>query len=135
MANTTLHTVQDYVTDARTLLQDTLAPYRYDDASLLVALNVAMLEGGRIRQDLFVYTGDGSIPTFAAVDGTVVNIEPAFRTAFLMGLCAHALMRDQEDLQDARAATFNSAFHDLLIGVRPTAIQGGTPNSNAQARK
>ena len=38
--NTTLDTVEDYITDARTLLLDTIAPYRYDDASLLVALNV-----------------------------------------------------------------------------------------------
>lgn len=135
MANTTLAAVQDYISDGRTLLQDTLSPYRYDDPSMLVALNTAMLEGYRMRPDLFIFTGDGSIPTYAANDSTPVPIDPQFRTAFLFGMCAHALMRDQEDVQDARSATFNSAFHDLLIGVRPTSIAGGTPSGNAQARK
>jgi hypothetical protein len=53
--NTTLETVADYVDDARVLLLDQVQPYRYDDTSLLTALNVALLEGRRLRADLFVF--------------------------------------------------------------------------------
>jgi hypothetical protein len=127
MANTTLATVQDYVADGRTLLLDKVQPYRYDDPSMLVALNTAMLEGARLRPDLFIYQGDGSVPTFSAVDTTPVNIEPAFRLAFLYGMCAHALLRDEEDVQDSRANTYNGNFHEILIGVRPKPVEGGTP--------
>ena len=40
----TLQTVGVYITNARTLLQDTIPPYRYDDLSLLRALNLTLLE-------------------------------------------------------------------------------------------
>lgn len=131
MANTTLATVQDYASDARTLLLDKVSPFRYDDDSLVRSLNMAMLEGSRLRPDLFIYTGDGSVPTFAAIDTTPVNIDPAFRLAFLFGMCAHALIRDEEDVQDARANTFNSNFVEILIGVRPRPLEGGTPQPKA----
>ena len=44
MAYLNLESVSDYVQDARTLLLDRIAPYRYDDISLLVALNIALLD-------------------------------------------------------------------------------------------
>lgn len=127
MANTTLQTVADYITDARVLILDKTAPFRYDDPTLLVALNLALLEGARVRADLFVYTGDGTVPNYTAVDTTPVVMDAQFRMAFLYGLCAHALLRDEEDVQDARANSFNTAFHDLLLGVKPSPVQGGTP--------
>lgn len=116
----TLRTVKDYIDDSRTLLQDTILPPRYDDASLLVAFNTALLEGRRLRPDLFVYAYPHGVPHFPTVDANMdVNIEGPFRMAFVFGTCAHALARDQEDVQDARAATFMGVFNDLLIGVRP----------------
>lgn len=115
----TLNTVQDYITDSRTLLQDVIVPYRYDDASLLVALNTALLEGRRLRPDLFVYHNHGDVPSFTTVDMTEVHMEGPFRMAFVFGTCAHALARDQEDTQDVRASRFMGIFNDLLIGVRP----------------
>ena len=58
--NTTLDTVQDYITDARVLLQDLISPYRYDDPSLLTALNVALLEARRLRADRGADRGRGA---------------------------------------------------------------------------
>lgn len=116
--NTTLDTVADYIADARTLLLDTIEPYRYDDDSLLVALNVALLEGRRLRADLFVFNDrkGGQVPAYTAVDSTSVPIEAQFRLAFLHGLAGHALERDQEDVQDKRAVSFLNIMSNILIG-------------------
>lgn len=128
----TLETVQDYVTDIRTLLQDVIQPYRYDDTSLLTSLNVTMLEARRIRPDLFVYTHHEKVPSFSTVDTTPVNIEPPFRLALVFGGASHALARDQEDVQDARASSFMDTFREMLTGVKPIPIQGGTPGGGVR---
>lgn len=116
--NTTLDTVNDYISDGRVLLLDTIAPYRYDDPSLLVALNVALLEGRRLRPDLFIFTCGDDVPTFTANDNTIVPMEKQFRLAFLHGMVGHALERDQEDVQDARSQAFLLYSSNLLIGKR-----------------
>lgn len=123
-----LETVSDYIGDARTLLLDRIAPYRYDDISLLVAFNLALLEGRRLRPDLFVYKYGNYVPSFSAVDGQRVNIEPPFRKAFAYGTAAHALARDQEDVQDQRSNMFMDVFSVILTGQPYAArIAGGTP--------
>lgn len=123
---TTLDTVANYVSDARTLLQDIIAPYRYDDLSLLTALNVTMLATRRLRPDLFLgdltTTAFDPIASFSAVDTTEVDIEPPFRLGVLHGLCAHALLRDQEDVQDERADKFMGIFESTLVGVKTPPI-------------
>lgn len=117
----TLETVSDYISDARTLLQDVIPPYRYEDLDLVVALNVTIDDTRRIRPDLFL--GDGTltnfnnIPSFAAVDATVVDIENGFRLAILLGLIGHAIARDQEDVQDARAQVFMKLWRDKLMST------------------
>lgn len=125
----TLNTVADYIADARTLLQDKIPPYRYDDPSLLVALNVTMLEASRLRADLFVWNlgAKGQVQAFRAVDDTHVAIEPPFRLAVLHGLCGHAIERDQEDYQDARATIFLGLFSTGLVGRSLPGVAGGSP--------
>jgi hypothetical protein len=129
---TTLETVQDYVTDIRTLLQDVVQPYRYDDPSLLTAFNVALLEGRRVRPDLFVYSHHSKVPSFKTVDNTEVNIEPMFRLAFVFAGASHAIMRDQEDVQDQRATSFNAMFTEMLTGIKPIPIMGATPGAGVR---
>lgn len=124
-----LETITDYITDGRTLLLDTIAPYRYDDPSLITAMNVTLLEGRRVRPDLFVYRrckpNQSGVQSFQANDGTVLEMEEQFRLAFLHGMIGHALERDQEDIQDARAATFLNVFNTILLGNKaPAATQG-----------
>jgi len=132
----TLRKVSDYVADARTLLQDTIAPYRYDDPSMLVALNITMLETSRLRPDLFVWNNfDGQVQSFEEVDDTPVDIEPQFRLAVLHGLCAHALERDQEDVQDSRASSFLGMFTTGLIGHGIGPVQGGSPPQGRKERR
>ena len=129
-----LQTVEDYIKDARTLLLDKIYPYRYSDHSLLTALNLALLDGRRLRPDLFVYRWGNKVPYYEAVTGQDVPMEPQFRKAFVYGLVAHALLRDQEDVQDARATIFQDTMESVLTGVRKPPIQGaGTPApQNAQ---
>lgn len=124
----TLGTVAALVADARTLLQDVIPPYRYDDPSLLVALNVTLLEARRLRGDLFVFNlaVKGQTQAFTEVDDTYVDMEPQFRLAILHGLCGHALERDQEDVQDIRASTFLMMFSAGLVGRALPGIAGGS---------
>lgn len=128
--STALETITDYITDGRTLLQDTLSPFRYTDDSLVTAMNVTLLEGRRIRPDLFVYRNtrvpnQRGVQSFQANDGTELEMEEQFRLAFLHGMCAHALERDQEDIQDERAATFMKIFNTILVGGGAPAAAGG----------
>jgi hypothetical protein len=124
----TLGTVAALVADARTMLQDIVPGYRYDDQSMLVALNVTLLETRRLRPDLFVYNleTNGQVQAFTVIDDTYVAIESPFRLAILNGLCAHALMRDQEDVQDVRATTFLGMFNAGLIGRSLAGVAGGS---------
>jgi hypothetical protein len=135
MAQTTaLETVSNYLTDVRTLLLDSVAPYRYDDPSLLTALNVTILEARRLRPDLFVFRHHDKVPQFFTNDSSEFEMEPQFRLAFVYGVCAHALARDQEDVQDNRAATMMTAFRDILIGVKAPPVQGGSTAPQQQGR-
>jgi hypothetical protein len=114
--------------DARTLLQDTIPPYRYDDPSLLTALNITLLEARRLRPDLFVFNLEtkGQTQSFTEVDETYVAMEPQFRLAILHGLCAHALERDQEDVQDVRASSLMAQFNAGLVGRTLGGVAGGS---------
>src|SRR6185503_15576455 len=114
MSTSALETVADYVAEARVLLQDAVAPYRYSDLELVGALNVTLLETRRLRADLFL--GQTTFPFFTAVDTTAVEIEGPFRLAVSYGLAAHAITRDQEDIQDARASVLMRTFTKILIG-------------------
>lgn len=125
-----LQTVENYIKDARTLLLDKIYPYRYSDISLLEALNLAIQEGRRLRPDLFVFKSTVRVPDYSQVDGTNVPIEPQFRRAFVYGIVGHALLRDQDDVQDVRGNNFLASMEYILTGqVGRPQIQGGTPNT------
>jgi hypothetical protein len=123
--NATLDTITDYINDCRTLLLDKVPPYRYDDPSLVIAMNVTLLEARRLRADIFVYNrlvNGQRVPSFLANDGTKLVMEEQFRLAILHGMMGHALQRDQEDIQDERAGAYMKIFSDMLLGVRPSTI-------------
>jgi hypothetical protein len=128
-----LTTVAEYIEDARVLLLDKVEPFRYTDTELLVAFNTALLEGRRLRADLFVTRFGNSVPHYHAVSGETVPIEPQFRLGFVYGIVGQALMRDDEDVQDTRAASFMGMFDEILTGNRQRTPVGGTPGpGNAQ---
>lgn len=132
MQQATLNTVAQLIADVRVLLLDKRQPYRYGDDELIVALNTALLEGRRLRPDLFVTRWGNNVPFYGEVSGEEFCIEPQFRLAFVYGITAQALMRDDEDVQDQRANSFLAKFQDMLVGIRPTALSGGTPGGGKQ---
>lgn len=121
-ATTALATVNDYLTDARVQLQDQVSPFRYDDTSLLTCLNVALLETSRVRPDLFAFHYCDVVPQFAKADATTVRLDQKFRLGVLYFLCAHAMTRDQEDIQDERASEFTNYFDSIMLGLRKTPL-------------
>lgn len=122
-----LSTVQGFVFAVRGLLLDKVQPYRYPDDAILAAMNFTFLDGRRLRADLFVHRYHNDVPQVAQISGDTIPIEPQFRLAFLYGTAGHVLMRDEEDIQDARANAFRTMFEGMLLGVRQPPLQGGTP--------
>lgn len=125
-----LETVQDYIDDARTLLLDRIFPFRYSDDSLIVALNLSLTRTDDLRPDLF----PRGAPSYDAVNGEKVPVPRRWRQAVVYGLVGHALIRDQEDVQDLRATIMQQTQEYLLTGMitRPPTQGGTTPPGNAQ---
>lgn len=114
-----LDTVADYLSSARTLLQDTLAPYRYPDADLVNALNLGVLEVRRLRPDLVKPYFKTSLPTYSvASTATAVPFDPQYRVSLLYYICGHVQLRDDENLQDARATVFLNKFTAQMLTIQ-----------------
>lgn len=111
-----LATVGDYVTEARTLLQDSRTPYRYPTADLKGALGLALYEARKLRPDLFVGGAVQDIEGTTA-DGTTVTMDRQFRMALVYYIVGHAAMRDEEEGSDTRGAAFKRAFAVQLLMV------------------
>jgi hypothetical protein len=113
-----LDTVADYVSEARVLLQDQVAPYRYPDSDLVSALNMGIMTARRLRPDLFI--GVTSLPSFSESDIaslTAFAMDVQYRVPFVYFITGHAQLRDEEDTQDARAAAFIGKFTTQLAGL------------------
>lgn len=130
-----LMTVDSMIKGVRTLLLDKIRPYRYSDISLIAGLNLALLEGRRLRPDLFIDRYGIEVPQYEEISGAVIPVEAQFRLAFEYGVAGHAMMRDQEDLQDQRSSIFTAIFENMLVGRRPTIpLEGGTPTPKGKAK-
>lgn len=138
-------TVGGYIKDARTLLQDAVPPLRYSTVTLVAALNVTLLRARELRPDLFIgyldnvpqyyvdetedaLLNNNPFPTTEPDTDTLydqwVPMEQQFRPAFVYGLVGHAMLRDQEDVDDQRATNFIRQFEKMLIG---TAVSPAMP--------
>jgi hypothetical protein len=115
----TLDTVADYVRDARVLLQDTVADYRYSDTELVENLNLGLLEMRRLRADLLRSYFSTSIPSFSsAVMNAAVPVDYQYRVALLYYICGQAQLRDDEDTQGARATAFLNKFVSQMLTIQ-----------------
>lgn len=113
-----LDTVQDYIDRARVLLLDGVAPYRYNDNDLVENLNQGILEGRRLRPDLFNTYFSTSLPDYStAALSASVDIDPMYRVAFVYYICGMAQLRDDENNQDSRAVTFLNKFTAQLLSI------------------
>lgn len=123
----TLATVADYVTEARTLLQDKVQPFRYPDLDLVDALNMAMLEASKLRPDLLIdlkyqnrvlrvqKTIAPEVAQYLIADATVVQWPSQYKMPVLYYIIGMAQLRDTEDVEDKRAAAFLSKFIAQLL--------------------
>jgi len=128
-----LMTVDSMIRGVRTLLLDKVRPYRYSDTSLIAALNISLNEGRRLRPDVFLSRYGIEVPQYEEISGAVIPVEAQFRLAFEYGIAGHALMRDQEDVQDQRSTIFLANFENMLVGRRPVIpLEGGTPAPKKQ---
>jgi hypothetical protein len=110
-----LATVQALLDEARVLLLDATVPYRYSDAELIRALNIAVLEARRLRPDLFLQSAF-ALPTYTT--GTdAFAIEPMYRPSFVYYVVGRAQLRDDEATQDARASVLMNKFVAQLLSA------------------
>lgn len=107
-----LDTVQDYISLARSLLQDAVAPYRYPDVDLLRALSLGLMEAYRLRRDLFLAAPPA---TYTTNDTTLVPMDLQYRVAIVYYIVGHVQLRDDEQTQDARAASLLNKFTQQML--------------------
>lgn len=105
--------VSTLLTSARTILQDTVAPYRYSDESLIGIVNEATYEARRVRPDLFMGKLRTSITPVASVSDTL-PLSDQFYGPLLNFVVGRAEMRDDEFTNDKRAQTLYGAFYAAM---------------------
>ena len=114
-----LATVGDYLAESRRLLQDEVVPYRYPDKDLVEALNIGLTEVRRLRADLFLPKFE--IPYY---DSTTINMtepvvfEPMYRVSLVYYMVGRAQLRDDEQTQDARAASLLTKFIGNMLTIQ-----------------
>lgn len=111
-----LSTVQKVIDEARVLLLDKTAPFRYSDAELTEALNIAILEARRLRPDLFLQTF-AALPFYVSMTDAF-SIEPMYRPAFVYYIVGRAQLRDDEATQDARASVLMNKFVGQMLAIQ-----------------
>lgn len=131
-------TATGYVYVARKALQDLVAPYRYDDDTLILLLNIGIGEMHRIRPDIFLDlkymrplrkgdTDDGLPQAYTIADlsvnsdgsynqsaGTPLPIPTKYAGALDWFMAGAAQFYDVTDTQDARAQGFLQKFQTHL---------------------
>ena len=110
-----LATVQALLDEVRVLLLDASVPYRYSDAELIRALNIAIMEARRLRPDLFL-ASSFTLPMYST-GADVFAIEPMYRPSFIYYVVGRAQLRDDEATQDARAGVLMNKFVAQLLTV------------------
>jgi hypothetical protein len=115
-----LSVVSDYLTRARSMLLDLTVPYRYSDTDLTFYLDEGILESRRQRPDLWLSTFRGALPQYSGQPvATAVIIDQQYQLAFVYYMVGRAIIIDQEDTEDPRAAGFMNKFNTTLNGGGP----------------
>lgn len=114
-----LDTVGQILDRARTLLQDTVEPYRYPTTDLVASLNEACMEAKRLRPDLYLRTLNLTMPSFNAEADAVTEdkIPSEYRPAFIYYIVGKSQLEDAEENQDQRATVFLNKFTAQMLQV------------------
>lgn len=98
----------DIIAQARVLLQDSVSPYRYSDAELLVGANDAVKTIRKVRPDIFYGKYKVAISDAALTDTFPIGEE--YKMAVRDFVVAHGQLRDSEDASSSKAALFMELF-------------------------
>lgn len=115
-------TIDDAIAEARRMLADSNGTigYRYDDATLVAALNSALLEARRLRPDLFrAYYGQGlpQFTTASLASSTALPINEMYMPPIASFMAGWVELTDDEFTVDGRAATLLQRFAaQLTVG-------------------
>lgn len=120
--------IDDALREARAIINDSEAPFRYDDALMLRIMNTAFRELYTLRPDAFVgnFTS-GALSANSMPDFTEDDLEQTPETAFpcddrlffspvVTYVAGKADLSDDEFANDNRAMTLINAFRAQLIG-------------------
>jgi hypothetical protein len=106
-----LATVAEYITEVRSLLQDTAVPYRYSSDEIIRTLNLAIGDARRVRPDMFIDYFDTTLPGYSSASPAVaVALPEMYRLSFIYFITGYLQLRDQEDTTDARATVLINKF-------------------------
>lgn len=114
-----LETVGQYLAESRRLLQDEVTPYRYPDADMVEALSICLMEVRRLRPDLLLprfEIQDIDPATFTPDDP--VAFEPMYRPSIVYYIVGRMQLRDDENTQDARAASLLNKFVSNMLTIQ-----------------
>lgn len=110
-----LDTIADYLAETRALLQDLIAPYRYEDSALVGYLNQGIQESRALRPDLWLLYLTTTLPQYPTTPtSTAVDIDPMVRMAFVYYMAGRAQFTDMEETEDTRALAFLAKFQNML---------------------
>jgi len=111
-----MSTIADTITESRRLLQDTVTPYRFDDARLYWAFNVSLKAVFQSRPDLFIGT------SFVVSEYTTANstdafpIEEMYMPTLINFIVGYTQLSDDEFTNDGKAVLMLRGFKEQLVG-------------------
>jgi len=126
MSSTLAKTIDDAINEARRMLNDARAPYRYSDTDMLAHLNTALAEVYRYRPDAYIgnFTtatlGVNPVTSYAATDMGVNKLFPIDNRMFfnpvVFFMVGRAELGDDEYTENSRATGLLQSFRAMLIG-------------------
>jgi hypothetical protein len=115
-----LQSVGDVIDQIRILLQDTdnsSGQYRYSTDSIILSLNQGMVDLYRMRPDIFLSL-KFIIPIYSSAQlDAVIGIEMQYISPLVFYAVGLVQARDDEQSQDARAASFLQTFKGAVLTV------------------
>jgi hypothetical protein len=128
MSDTSTKSIDDALFEARTIVNDTLAPFRNTDATLIVFLNTALRVLYSVRPDAFIGDFSSGIITNNAVETyytTDLGLVPPtpfpvddrlFYTPVVSYIAGRIEISDDEFSEDSRAVQLMASFKQQLEG-------------------
>jgi hypothetical protein len=125
MASTLAKTIDDAISEARLIISDARAPYRYTDLQMLSHLNTALAEVYRYRPDAYIgnFTtatlGSNSVTSYVTADLGITTLFPLDNRLFfnpvVFFMAGRAELSDDEFTENTRATSLLKTFRETLI--------------------